>query len=183
LAENHISSEAYKPSDIIKSHSWKTVDIIHTDAEWRLVLADGISFISKNYKLESISTLATLTWACMMALGFRYAWIMWNNEKFIEKFLKYSNCNLEKYNRLPYDDYFIEKTKSEIADLENLNTWIYAGSTMWAAFLSNFLLNNEKYTHIDIAWTAINSYQPYAYVNKWMTGFWVDSISDILENL
>jgi len=183
LAENHISSEAYKPSDIIKSYSWKTVDVIHTDAEWRLVLADWISYISKNYKLESITSIATLTWACMMALWFRYAWIMWDNEKLISKILKYSEKNIEKYSRLPFDEYFIEKTKSKIADLENLNTWIYAWSTMWAAFLSNFVLNNEKYTHIDIAWTAMNSYEPYAYVNKWMTGFWVDSLSDILENL
>lgn len=183
LAENHINWDAYKPSDILKSYSWKTVDIIHTDAEWRLVLADGISYISDKYKLDTIMSVATLTWACMVGLGFRYAWIMWTDNKIINKFLDYSDKNIEKYNRLPFDDYFIEKTKSEVADLENLNTWIYAGSTMWAAFLSNFLLNNEKYVHLDIAWTALNSYEAYAYVNKDMTGFWVDSISSILLDL
>ena len=183
LAENHISWEAYKPSDIIKSYSWKTVDIIHTDAEWRLVLADWISYISKNYKLDKIISVATLTGACMVALGFRYAWIMGNDEKLIDKFLKYSDKNFEKYNKLPYDNYFIEKTISKIADLENLNRWVYAWSTMWAAFLSNFILNNEEYTHIDIAWTALNSFEPYWYANVWMTGFWVDSISSILKNL
>ena len=183
LAENHISWESYKPSDIIKSYSWKTVDIIHTDAEWRLVLADWISYISKNYKLNNIISIATLTWACMVGLGFRYAWIMWDDNKIINKFLQYSEKNVEKYNRLPYDGYFIEKTKSEIADFENLNRWVYAWSTMWWAFLANFLLNQEKYIHIDIAWTALNSYEPYAYVNKWMTGFWVDSISNILLDM
>ena len=183
LAENHVSSEAYKPSDIIKSYSWKTVDIIHTDAEWRLVLADWISYISKNYKLNQIISLATLTWDCMMALGFRYAWIMWNNDPLITKFLKYSDNNFEKYSKLPFDNYFIDKTKSDIADLENLNRWVYAWATMWAAFLSNFLLNSEDYTHIDIAWTALNSYEPYWIANKWMTWFWVDSISSILQDL
>jgi leucyl aminopeptidase len=183
LAENHVSAEAYKPSDIIKSYSWKTVDIIHTDAEWRLVLADGISYISKNYKLNKVVSIATLTWACMVALWFRYAWIMWTDDKFISKFLKYSDKNFEKYNRLPFDDYFIEKTKSDIADFENLNRSVYAGSTMWAAFLSNFLLNKEEYTHIDIAWTALNSFEPYWIANKGMTGFWVDSISSILQDL
>ena len=183
LAENHISWDSYKPSDILKSYSWQTVDVIHTDAEWRLVLADWISYISKNYKLDKIISIATLTWACMIALGFRYAWIMWNDEKLIQKFLDYSEKNIEKYNKLPFDDYFIDQTKSEIADLQNLSTWVKAWSTMWAAFLVNFCLNSEKYTHLDIAWTALNSYEPYAYVNKWMTGFWVDSVSFILKNL
>ena len=182
LAENHISWESYKPSDIVTSYSWKTVDIIHTDAEWRLVLADGISYISKNYHLDKVISIATLTWACMVALWFRYAWIMGNDESFIQSLLHYSNNNIEKYNRLPFDDYFIEKTKSEVADLENLNRWVYAWSTMWWAFLANFLLHDEKYTHIDIAWTALNSFEPYAYVNKWMTGFWVDSLSSIIQD-
>ena len=183
LAENHISWRSFKPSDVFKSYSWKTVDIIHTDAEWRLVLADGMAYLSKNYKLDKLISVATLTWACMVALGFRYAWIMWNDKEFINKFLDYSETNFEKYNKLPFDDYFVEKTKSEIADLENLNVWVKAWSTMWAAFLVNFCLNNEKYTHIDIAWTALNSYEPYWYANKWMTWFWVDSISYILKSL
>ena len=183
LAENHISWESYKPSDIIKSYSGKTVDVIHTDAEGRLVLADGISYISKNYKLDKMITMATLTWACMVALGFRYAWIMWTDEKLINKFLEYSKNNFEKYNKLPFDDYFVEKTKSEIADLQNLDRWVQAGATIWAAFLSNFLLNNEDFTHIDIAWTALNSYEAFGLANKGMTGFGVDSVSSILKEL
>jgi leucyl aminopeptidase len=184
LAENHISWDAYKPSDIIKSYSWKTVDIVHTDAEWRLVLADWISYISKNYKLDKIISMATLTWAVMMALWYRYAWIMWNDKSLIKDFINYSKNNFEKYVELPYDNYFIEKTKSsQVADLENLNRWVYAWSSMWAAFLSNFVLNNEKYTHLDIAWPAINSFEAYWLMNKWMTWFWVDSLSKILIDL
>jgi leucyl aminopeptidase len=119
----------------------------------------------------------------MRALGYRYAWIMWTDEDFINKSLKYSETHLEKYWRLPFDNYFVEKTKSEIADLENLNDKVLAGSTMWWAFLYNFVLNNEKYTHIDIAGTALNGYEAYWYVNEWMTGFWVDSLSKIIEEL
>jgi leucyl aminopeptidase len=184
LAENNISWDSYKPSDIIKSYSWKTVDIIHTDAEWRLILADWISYISKNYKLEKIISIATLTWAVVVALWYRYAWIIWNDKKLIKNFIDYSKTNFEKYIELPYDNYFIQKTKdSQIADLENLNRWVHAWSSMWAAFLSNFVLNNELYTHLDIAWPAINSFEPYWLMNKWMTGFWVDSLSEILINL
>jgi leucyl aminopeptidase len=183
IAENQIWKSAYKPSDIIKSYSWKTVNIIHTDAEWRLVLADGISYISKNYKVDRIISIATLTWCCMMALWYRYAWIMWTDEEFINKTLEYSKNHIEKYWRLPFDEYFVEKTKSEIADLDNLNRKVMADSTMWWAFLYNFLSNDEKFTHIDIAWTAINEYEPYGYVNVWMTGFWVDSLSKIIEEI
>lgn len=183
LAENGIAGDGYKPSDILTAYNKKTVDIIHTDAEWRLVMADVMSYISDKYNLDKLMTVATLTGACMMALGFRYAGIMWNDEEVIKKLLKNSESSEEKYCRLPYDDYFIEKTKSEIADIENLNRWVYAGSTMWAAFLSNFLDNNELYTHLDIAGTALNSFEPYWYTNKWMTGFWVDSLSTLFQEL
>lgn len=179
LAENFISGESFKPSDIIKSYSGQTVDIIHTDAEWRLILADGISYISKNYKIDNIISIATLAWAVVVALGFRYAWIMWTDKQLINLFLDYSKNNFEKYIELPFDNYFIKNTKSEIADLQNITEWIYAWSSMWGAFLSNFLLNKEKYTHIDIAGTAINSYKPYWLFTKWITWFWVDSISKI----
>lgn len=183
LVENVISWEWYKPSDIITAYNKKTVDIIHTDAEWRLVLADGISYISKNYKLNNIISVATLTWWVLYALGYRYAWIMWNDKKLIKKFITYSKKNFEKYIELPFDNYFIEKTKSEIADLENLNSHVKASASMWAAFLYNFVDNNELYTHIDIAWVAINEFEAYWLFNKWMTGFWVDSLSNILLNL
>ena len=108
---------------------------------------------------------------------------MGTDKKLIWEFLKYSKENFEKYIELPFDNYFVEKTKWEIADLKNLTEGIKASSTMWAAFLSNFLDNNELYTHIDIAGTAINSFEPYGLMNKWMTGFWVDSISKILLSL
>lgn len=183
LAENHISGESYKPSDIFTAYNGKTVDIIHTDAEWRLVMADVMSYISDKYKLDKMMTVATLTWACMVALWFRYAWVMWNDEEMIEDLLEYSKNNEEKFNRLPFDQYMVSKTKWKIADLENLNRWVMAGSSMAAAFLSNFCDNNEKYTHLDIAGVGLNSYEPYGYVNQWNTGFWVDSLSTILQNI
>ena len=183
LAENHISGESFKPSDIFTSYSGKTVDIGHTDAEWRLVLADGVSYISKNYKTDSIITIATLTWAVVAALGYRHAGVMGTDRKIIDSLVAQSKTNFEMYSELPFDDYFVEKTKSEIADLSNIDRGIKAGSTMWAAFLYNFRMNNEKYTHIDIAWTAMNDYEAYGYNPKGMTGFWVDSLSAMFLEL
>lgn len=183
LAENSVSGDSYRPSDIITSYSWKTVNIVNTDAEWRLVMADGISYISKNYKLDKVMTIATLTWVALFAMWYRYAAIMWNDRKFMNKFLDYSEKNFEMYNRLPFDEYYVEKTKSTIADVDNLTAWIYAGSTMWGAFLYNFLMNNEKYTHFDIAWVANNGYEPYGLYPKGTTGFGVDSFSQILADI
>ncbi len=183
LAENSVSWESYRPSDIIKSYSWKTVNITNTDAEWRLILADWVSYISKNYKLDEIITIATLTGVALYALWYRYAWIMWNNREFIEKVLDYSKFNFEKYFELPFDKYYVEKTKSTIADYDNWTAWIYTWSTMWGAFIYNFLLNNEKFTHIDIAWVACNRFEPYGLYPKSTTWFWVDSLSSIFLNL
>jgi leucyl aminopeptidase len=73
----------------------------------------------------------------------------------------------------------MEKTKSEIADYKNLDRGVYAGSSMWGAFLSNFLVNDEKYTHIDIAGAYINEWDPYGKMPKGMTGFGVESLSQI----
>jgi len=83
------------------------------------VLADGIAYISKNYKLEHMMTIATLTGAVMVACGHRYAGIMGTDRKTIDTFLKNSKTGREKYCELPFDDYYIEKCKSEIADLDN----------------------------------------------------------------
>jgi leucyl aminopeptidase len=75
----------------------------------------------------------------------------------------------------------MEKTKSKIADYKNLDQWVYAGSSMWGAFLSNFLVNDEKYTHIDIAGAYINEGDPYGKMPKGMTGFWVESLAEIFK--
>lgn len=183
LAENFISWESYRPSDILKAYNRKTVDVINTDAEWRLILADGVSYISKNYKLDKVITMATLTWACLYAIWYRYAWIMWTDREIIERLLDYSKNNFEKYVELPFDNYFIEKTKWKIADYDNLTEWIYAWASMWGAFIYNFLENKEKYTHIDIAWVADNSYEPYGLCPKSATWFWVISLTDLFINL
>jgi len=182
LAENSISSTSYKPSDIIKGYTGKTVEIIHTDAEGRLVLADGISYVGKNYKTSHMMTIATLTGACIAALGHRYAGVMWTDKKMINRILSYSDKNAEQYMELPFDEYFIEKTKSDIADYKNLDRGVQAGSSMWGAFLSNFLENKELYTHLDIAGVYLNS-EAYGKVNSGATGFGVESLSDILQSV
>ncbi len=179
IAENSISGDAYRPGDIIKSYSWKTVEITNTDAEWRLVLADGMSYISSNYSLESITTVATLTGACMVALGYNYAGIMWDNRQFIDSLL--TNETFESYWELPLNDFYIEKTKWKISDFINYTSGVMTWSTMWWAFLKNFCLKNEKFIHIDIAWPSMVK-EKYGLYNVWATWFWVDSLSKLVLN-
>lgn len=179
LAENSIASDAYRPGDIYKSYSGHTVEIINTDAEWRLVLADAMAYISKNYSLQSITSVATLTGACMVALWYNYAGIMGNNAEFIQKALQ--NSTFEKYWQLPFHPFYIEKTKGSISDLKNLSDGVYAWSTMWGAFLANFCLKWEAFTHIDIAGVSFVK-EKYGLYNVGATGFWVDSLSDIVLN-
>lgn len=179
IAENSIAWDAYRPGDILKSYSGKTVEITNTDAEWRLVLADGVSYISKNYTLESISTIATLTGACMVALGYRYAGVMGNNKEFIHTLLQ--NPTSEKYWELPLGEYFVSKTKGTISDLINYTSGVMAGSSMWGAFLEQFCLKWEKFMHLDIAWPSMVK-EKYGVFNPGATGFWVDSLTYLLEN-
>lgn len=179
LAENSISWDAYRPGDILKSYSGKTVEVTNTDAEGRLILADWVSYLSKNYTLESITIIATLTGACMVALGYNYAWIMWDNRQFIDSLLE--NETFESYWELPLNDFYVEKTKWKISDFINYTSWVMAGSSMWWAFLRNFCLNNEKFTHIDIAWVAFAKEKYWLY-NPWATGFGVDSLSKLILN-
>ncbi|MDD5212959.1 MAG: leucyl aminopeptidase family protein [Candidatus Gracilibacteria bacterium] len=182
LVENSVSGNSYRPSDIIKAYNGKTVDVINTDAEGRLVLADTMSYISDNYKLDYIMTVATLTGACMYALGYNYAGIMGNDKYVISKLLEQSKDNSEKYFELPFGNFYIEKTKGEISDLKNLTEGVYAGASMGAAFLSNFCDKGEKFTHIDIAGIA-NYPESYALYTKGATGFGVDSLSKLFMEL
>ena len=127
--------------------------------------------------------MATLTGVALFALGFRYAWIMWTDRFIIDELLKNSKTDFEKYCELPFDNYYVEKCKSEIADLDNWSKWIYTSSTMWGAFIYNFRENDEKFVHLDIAWVVNNSFEPYGLYSKSTTWFWVDSLSKLFLSL
>jgi leucyl aminopeptidase len=128
-------------------------------------------------------TIATLTGVALFALWYRYAWIMWTDRDIIDLLVKKSKTDFEKYCELPFDMYYVEKCKSHIADLDNWSWWMHAWSTMWGAFIYNFLENKEKYTHLDIAGVANNQFEPYWLYPKGTTGFWVDSLSKLFLGL
>ncbi|HEY5714739.1 MAG TPA: M17 family metallopeptidase, partial [Candidatus Gracilibacteria bacterium] len=153
--ENMVSRDAYRPGDVVKAMNGKTIEIGNTDAEGRLVLADALHYTETKYKPAAIVDFATLTGACMVALGYTMSGIMGRDQKMIEELIKASKQADEEAWQLPLNDYFISKTKGNISDLNNIADGVMAGASMAAAFLSNFV-ETKKWAHFDIAGTAFN---------------------------
>ncbi len=155
LAENMPSARAYRPGDIIKSLSGKTIEVINTDAEGRLVLADCLTYVQQTYKPKMIIDLATLTGAMMVALGHEYCGTFANDDKLWAKLEKASNDTGEKLWRMPLDEAWKKDMESPTADLQNLGRGgRYAGACTAAGFLEHFIEGKTPWAHMDIAGTA-----------------------------
>ena len=155
LAENMISGNAYRPSDIIKSYAGKTIEVLNTDAEGRLVLADALTYVQRTYKPRVIIDLATLTGAMMVALGHEYCGTFANDDKLWAQMEKASAATGEKLWRMPLDEAWKKEMESPVADLQNLGqTGRYAGACTAAGFLEHFIEGNTPWAHMDIAGTA-----------------------------
>lgn len=150
-AENSIDGLSYKPSDIIKSHKGYTVEITNTDAEGRLVLADVLSYVQMKYKPQNVIDLATLTGACMVALGHRTAGLFTNNSDFSSQIMKASEEVMEPLWHLPITNEHREDLKSPYADLKNAGKDRYGGASKGAAFLEKFINKGVNWVHLDIA--------------------------------
>jgi leucyl aminopeptidase len=155
LTENAIGGHATLTESVITSMSGKTVEINNTDAEGRLVLADGITYAIQKEKVTKIITVATLTGACVLALGENITGVMTNNQEFYQQFTHASQKAQEKTWELPI---FPENTKNlqentTIADISNVTSGRYMGASHGAAFLQYFV-NDLPFIHLDIAGTA-----------------------------
>jgi leucyl aminopeptidase len=179
LAENMVSSTSYRPGDIFKSYSGKTVEIGNTDAEGRLILADAISYMEKEIKPDAIVDVATLTGACVVTFGETVAAYLSNDDKMAEIIEEASRETGEKLWRLPFFDDYDERMKSEVADLSNMAAEKNAGTISGAVFLRNFV-EKAKWTHIDIAGTAWYSKQR-GYRPKNATGYGVRLLVDFVK--
>lgn len=172
IAENMPSGRAYRPADILKSHSGKTIEVLNTDAEGRLVLADALSYIQEKYKPSLIIDLATLTGAIIIALGHEYCGAFANDEKLWKQLETSSGETGEKLWRMPLDEAWKKEVKGSMTDLQNIGKSRDAGSCVAAGFLEHFIEGNTPWAHLDIAgmaWTK--SDQPA--VPKFGTGFGV----------
>jgi len=156
LTENMLSASAIKPGDIVTFYNCKTAEIKNTDAEGRMVLADGLSYAERHYKPNAMIDLATLTGSCSRALGPFYSGLFSTNKSFREKTKKASKISGDRVWRLPMNDCYKAAIKSNIADIQNIGKPKYkAGATTAALFLQNFV-GKTPWVHLDIAGTAYN---------------------------
>jgi leucyl aminopeptidase len=182
--ENMPSGESYRPGDIIKLYSGKTAEILNTDAEGRLILADALAYGEKQYAPKAIIDFATLTGACIIALGTNVAAIVSNDDKLTKKISESSKRTTEQVWELPLNQDYMDMIKSDVADMKNVGIGRAAGTITAAAFLKN-AIEKTPWIHIDIAgvaWiqgaTKEKSYNP-----KGATGFGVRLTLDYLQNL
>lgn len=180
-AENMISHEAYRPDDIIKTLSGKTVEILSTDAEGRLVLADGLTYAQRNFQPQCIIDFATLTGGIVTALGKIRAGLFSNNSDLSDQLFKSGETTFERLWPMPLDDDYFEFIKGDDADLKN-SGGREGHPIMGGIFLKQFIETDVPWAHIDIAGAAISTkaenYQP-----KGANGFGIRLMLDYLNNL
>ncbi|HLB32310.1 MAG TPA: leucyl aminopeptidase [Patescibacteria group bacterium] len=181
--ENMPSGRAARPGDVITSYGGKTVEIVNTDAEGRLILADALAYATKNIKPDIMLDLATLTGAAMVALGETVAALMTHDEDLALSITKAAATTGENIWRLPLVKDYLPKYRSDIADIKNIHDDKWAGAIMGGLFLQEFVDESTPFAHIDIAgpvWAAKNgvSYNP-----KGATGFGVRTLLEWLRHL
>ena len=156
LVENMPDAKAQRPGDIIKSLSGQTIEVLNTDAEGRLVLADIITYVQKKYNPSQIIDFATLTGAIMIALGTHKAGLFSNNKNLAEKLIDAGIKSNENLWQLPMGEEYNNEINSPRADMKNIGSSRYGGSIHAAEFIKRFVENKLPWAHIDIAgvsWT------------------------------
>jgi leucyl aminopeptidase len=178
-AENMLSGTAYRPGDILKTLSGKTIEVLNTDAEGRIVLADAL-FYAQRYQPDGVIDLATLTGAIMVALGPHATGIMSNNDALAQRIAQAGEATGERAWRMPLWEPYMNMVKSDIADVKN-TAGRYGGAITAAAFLANFV-GDYPWVHMDIAGTAWTDAKPRAYTPKGATGVGVRLLVQALRD-
>jgi leucyl aminopeptidase len=181
IVENMPSGNASRPGDIIKSHDGKTVEIGNTDAEGRLILIDAISYGINKYKPHTLIDMATLTGACIVALGEKVAGTFSFDDTLAEDIILSGQKTYERCWRLPLIEEYKEFFKSDFADLNNVGSTRYGGAITAALFLSEFV-KDTRWAHIDIAGPAYAKKES-AYCGPGGTGVGVRLLCDLLDKL
>lgn len=181
--ENVLGPAANKPGDILTARNGKTIEVLNTDAEGRLILADALSYASEK-KPTAIFDAATLTGAMVMALGNTHTGVFSRDEKLVDKVKNSADSTGELVWPMPLTDYHVEDMKGTFADLSNLSSFRGAGSSTAAAFLEQFVEPGIPWAHFDIAGTGwnVNNRLPYA-PKKGASGVLVRTFVELVQNV
>lgn len=179
LVENMPSGSAQRPGDVVKSMSGQTIEVINTDAEGRLVLADALHYTNTKFKPKLIIDLATLTGAIIVALADVYAGLFSNDDELAKQLEKSGDTSGERVWRLPLGDEYDDMINSDIADMKNVGSGRGAGSITAAQFLQRFV-GSTKWAHLDIAGVAWKG-KGDALAHKGATGFGVRLLNEFVK--
>ncbi len=180
-AENAVDSNSYRPGDVINSYSGKTIEIIDTDAEGRLVLADGLSYMIKKFKPAQVIDLATLTGSVVQTLGYSAAGMFTNNKKMAQKMSDIGFDVNERVWQLPLFADFEDDLHSDIADLRNFSGKPIGGAITAAKFLEAFTESHKNWMHLDIAGVSFGD-SAYSKM-KGASGYGVQLIANYIKSL
>ena len=171
--ENMPGCDAYKPGDILTAKNGKTIEVDNTDAEGRLTLADALCYACE-LGVDEVIDIATLTGACMVALGNAASGIMGNNSDFVREIIKMGDLCGEKFWELPMWQEYRDNMNSDVADMKNTGTR-YGGASAAGMFLKEFVTDDVKWAHLDVAGTAFLE-SPHKEFGKGATGVGVRTI-------
>ena len=178
-AENAVDAESYRPGDVINSYSGKTIEIIDTDAEGRLVLADGLSYAVKKIKPEYLIDLATLTGSVVRTLGYEAAGMFTHNQEMASTMSDIGYKVHERVWQLPMFEEYKADLHSDIADIRNFSGKPLTGATNAAQFLESFTEEHKNWLHLDIAGVSFGS-SPYAKM-KSASGYGIQLITEFVK--
>jgi len=180
LVENMPGGGAYRPSDILTSMSGQTIEIINTDAEGRLVLADALTYAREKFKPRFVIDLATLTGAIVQALGFEHAGVFSNDDQLVQRIQSAGRYTGERVWQLPLDPFYDKMIKSKIADMKNIGG-ANSGSITAAQFLKRFIEKNTPWAHLDIAGVAWQDGEQKPTIPSWGTGWGVRLLNRMVK--
>lgn len=180
LVENMPGGDAIRPDDVLTSLSGQTIEVLNTDAEGRLVLADALTYTQRRFKPKFVIDLATLTGAIVQTLGFEHAGVFSNNDRLAERLTEAGRHTGERVWRLPLDPAYDKMIRSKIADVKNIGG-ANSGSITAAQFLKRFIEEGTVWAHLDIAGVAWQDGEQKATIPSWGTGWGVNLLNQLVR--
>lgn len=180
ITDNAVSEKAYLPSDVVTAYNGKTIEVLDTDAEGRMTLADGLSYLSKNYKTDVLIDLATLTGSSVRMFGYTCGAYFSNNDELKKKLEQSADKTNQRLWNLPLWDVWKDDFTSDVADFKNISMKPFGDCIIAGKFLEQFIEGHENWAHLDIAGVAFGNVG-YA-KDKAATGYGVQLLLDVMEN-